>query len=652
MKKSFLLLWCCLSTFYYIAAKNNAYLPPDETVPRIVLTADTNTVLIDSQLCIKVLAYGFQDIDSLQMSIVAGGVTSQFDTLRQSETTAGIANFTNANGYLNITWKNATSGVTLPDESVLFEICVKGLAAGESGMSIVNYPTFVKAFSDNGQVQELAYNAEDWRFTYYVFPEESIALALTDTVTTPGEQVCLRLEVIAFEERLVGMQFGIKWDEKMLHLDSIKFGNIANLNNIQNFGLTHSDEGKLLFAWTDQSLVGIQLNQGDRFFEMCFQVLDTTGATAVYFSQEALPFEFFDIDLNLYNIAADNSEVYISEDPMMRPGDTNRDGIVNHVDLLNIGLGYGSSGPTRKNGSLAWQNQLVGDWAAASPLSQINYKHFDSDGNGLIEALDVLAIDANWHQTDQNFQAPDPIQIRATGAPFYIKPQQLFPEGQSVALDIILGEASQPATDVYGVAFSIVYDELLLAPGDQTVFATFDTSWLGKTGEDLLVFQKNDPAAKRMDIALVRVDGANRNGFGAIGQLHFTLPAYVGEEPADTVGLLPFRIENVHAIDVMEIEQPTTPMETTTVLDISTGINDAVIAKKVRIFPNPTSELLQVQTDRLMVLNLELRNAQGQLIMSYPADTSQISTHNLPAGLYTLRMLTTEGTVVKPFIKR
>ncbi len=651
MKKSFLLLWCVLGTFYYTFAKSNTYLPPDGSAPRIVLTADTNTVLIGSQLCIKVLAYGFQDTDSLQLSIIAGGITSQFDMLRQSETTPGIASFTNEDGYLKITWQNAQPNTTIPDGSVLFEICVKGLAAGESGMSIVNYPAFVKAYS-NGQVQEIEYNAEDWRFTYYVFPEEAIALAITDTVVKPGQQMCLRLEVVAFEERLVGMQFGVKWDEKMLQLDSIKFGNIASLNNLQNFGLTHRQQGKLLFAWTDQSLAGIQLKKGDRFFEMCFQVLDTTGATAVYFSQEVLPFEFFDIDLNLYNIAADNSEVYVSEDPMMRPGDTNRDGIVNHVDLLNIGLGYGSSGPTRRNGSLAWQDQLVGDWAATSPLSQINFKHFDSDGNGLIEALDALAIDANWHKMDQNFQASDPIQIRTTGAPFYVKPQTLFPEGQSVALDIVLGEENQPATNVYGIAFSIGYDALLLAPGDQTVFATFDTFWLGKVGEDLLVFQKNDPTAKRIDIALVRVDGANRDGFGTIGQLHFTLPAYTGEEPADTIGLLPFRLENVHAIDVMEIEQPTTPMETTTVLDVSTGINDPGVARKVRIFPNPTSELLQVQTDGLNLLNLELRNAQGQLITSYHTMTNQIVTQNLSAGLYILRILTTEGIVVKPFVKR
>ncbi|MFN7119574.1 MAG: cohesin domain-containing protein [Saprospiraceae bacterium] len=642
MKKSLLLLWCCLSAVSFTFALNNPAFPPGGS-PRIVLTADTNTVLIGSQLCIKVLSYGFQDIDSLQLSIIPGGVTSQFDNLRQSPSNTGIAQYASANGYLNITWKNATPGAALPDGSVLFEICVKGLAAGESGLHIVNYPTFVKAFSNNGQVQELAYNADDWRFTYYVFPEESIALAITDTVVVPNEQICLRVEVSAFDKSLVGMQFGIKWDPKMLQFKQVLNGDIASMNNPQNFGLNRTNEGTLRFSWTDPTLAGIRLKPGDRFFEICFTVLDTVGVTQVFFSQEVLPFEFFDIDLNLYNIAAQNSTVYISNDPVVRPGDTNRDKIVNHWDLLNIGLGYGANGPERKNASLDWQNQLVGDWAATTPLSQLNYKHFDTDGNGLIEALDAHAIEVNWQRESQNLQPSDPIETREEGAPLYVKTNRITPGNQQVTFDIMLGEANNQAANVYGIAFSITYDALL---ENENVTATFDTSWLGKVREDLLVFQKNDAAAKRIDIALVRIDGANRSGFGTIGQLHFTVPAYTGETPTDTIALLPFRIENVRAIDALEAVQPTTPLETTAVVDISTGINNPWLAQKVRVFPNPAKEILHIRATDVTVENIILYNTNGQAVL-------QNSTHNsfaiesLEAGLYFCKILTDKGLITK-----
>ena len=80
----------------------------------------------------------------------------------------------------------------------------------------------------------------------------------------------------------------------------------------------------------------------------------------------------------------------------MRPGDASNNGYCSHVDVLYVGLGFGAQGPIRQGASISWnQPQNFTLWNQ-STVNGVNYGHIDCDGNGIIDSMDIAAIDQNF----------------------------------------------------------------------------------------------------------------------------------------------------------------------------------------------------------------------------------------------------------------
>ncbi|MGZ5282484.1 MAG: hypothetical protein ACXWEY_09435, partial [Bacteroidia bacterium] len=77
------------------------------------------------------------------------------------------------------------------------------------------------------------------------------------------------------------------------------------------------------------------------------------------------------------------------------PGDANKDGIVNHLDILEIGVGFGANGLARTDTSTYWKAQQTTSWNRQTYYG-IDYKHLDCDGNGKIDANDTLTVTRNY----------------------------------------------------------------------------------------------------------------------------------------------------------------------------------------------------------------------------------------------------------------
>jgi hypothetical protein len=92
------------------------------------------------------------------------------------------------------------------------------------------------------------------------------------------------------------------------------------------------------------------------------------------------------------NVIASTSCVY--------PGDADYNGITDNDDLLPIGLAYDSIGPLRSNANIVWIGQYANDWSDTTLLN-INRKHADCNGDGIVNANDTLAIVQNWGLTHQ-----------------------------------------------------------------------------------------------------------------------------------------------------------------------------------------------------------------------------------------------------------
>jgi|GEM_PF-5476100 len=75
------------------------------------------------------------------------------------------------------------------------------------------------------------------------------------------------------------------------------------------------------------------------------------------------------------------------------PGDTNNDGTVDAIDALAIGSYFGATGPVRENASTDWEGQEVVAW------EPVDATFADTDGTGLINQTDLLAVGLNFGET-------------------------------------------------------------------------------------------------------------------------------------------------------------------------------------------------------------------------------------------------------------
>ncbi len=80
--------------------------------------------------------------------------------------------------------------------------------------------------------------------------------------------------------------------------------------------------------------------------------------------------------------------------PVVYPGDTDNNGVVDERDILPLGIFWQYSGPVRPdNPNLIWRMQPTYSWTA------LRATYVDADGNGIVEAHDICGIANNFDRT-------------------------------------------------------------------------------------------------------------------------------------------------------------------------------------------------------------------------------------------------------------
>jgi hypothetical protein len=88
-------------------------------------------------------------------------------------------------------------------------------------------------------------------------------------------------------------------------------------------------------------------------------------------------------------------------------------------------------------------------------------------------------------------------------------------------------------------------------------------------------------------------------------------------------------------------------------MDLTTGIEEALLAKQFKIFPNPAHNYLQIEVNsqELIINSIEIRDITGRLINLVVSHTDRINIEAVPAGVCFLTIKTSQGIVVKRFVK-
>jgi hypothetical protein len=334
----------------------------------------------------------------------------------------------------------------------------------------------------------------------------------------------------------------------------------------------------------------------------------------------------------------DTNVVYVTVASCVWAGDTDTNQVVNHFDILPVGLGFGQMDHIRPNADLNFDCEPGLFWANQTPQSNINYKHSDTDGDGTIDYDDTLAIVQNWGQFYVRNHTGG---VRPGGTvPLYTELWTAIPS-QTIQVPIILGDSVHPADSVYGLAFTINYDSTKVKAGSVSVL--FNSSWLGTINQDMIAVSRDNPTIGQIDVGLTRTNQMTRSGMGQIGVIQMTIKDDIIQK--SRLVRLNTHIDGARVIDNNEIEIGTTPVYTYVLITTPTGIDAVSDAAHLDIFPNPAQSLVQIQSSEAMQ-SIEVINAAGQVVLNQPLNEvlgTQVDVSKLTVGVYVLRVQTTNG---------
>lgn len=199
----------------------------------------------------------------------------------------------------------------------------------------------------------------------------------------------------------------------------------------------------------------------------------------------------------LINVVLDDFCVY--------PGDVNYDGICNNYDLLALGAAYQETGSPRAVQLTNWQGYYCPDWTGAFP-DNINYKHADCDGNGIVNYDDLAAIEQNY---GEEHDLPQPFAFTGASAISLLPTANNFiASNDTITASLNLQNiAGNSAVLGQGMAFSIEF--MVTGAHIQSANIRFDQS-MGIEGMNTMRVSHFQPISNtigRVEVGIIKTDG-------------------------------------------------------------------------------------------------------------------------------------------------
>ena len=314
------------------------------------------------------------------------------------------------------------------------------------------------------------------------------------------------------------------------------------------------------------------------------------------------------------------------------PGDTDSSKIVDQFDLFNIGFGFGQTGPARMNPSTDWVGQFAAYWNASAP-DGINYRHADTDGNGIIDDNDSLAVSLNWG-FEHDFRAEDDSRSES---PLSLELINVNDNGW-IRIGVMLGDSNQPFEDFYGIAYALEFEmDKIESSSTQIVY---EDSWVGLHGAEVLSIAKM--FSGKLHSAMVKKNQVGSNGFGKIAEIQ----CRVKEEYLNQSASLIFKVEIAEGVFADgEVFTVTGDEE---MVDLEPNSIENLLEQEISVYPNPAKEKLFYKIDPALKLEkLVLINNAGSETSMEITKKESIDLTGMPKGIYFVKFYTDQGVGVK-----
>jgi len=310
----------------------------------------------------------------------------------------------------------------------------------------------------------------------------------------------------------------------------------------------------------------------------------------------------------------------VVEPDFVWPGDANDDGVANNYDLLPLGIHIGSTGSPRDSVSIAWVKQCARDWGTLQSNGS-DRKHTDCNGDSIVSRADTTAMSTNYTRIHPKTEES---QQSSAGPVLTLIPRQsIYHPGDTVFLDVTIGDSENPVSAFYGIAFNISFDNTLVEAG--TANLIFTDSWIGSVADNLRlskVFEQSGTA----EAALTRTDHQNVSGHGTVGFLQFVVKQSIRTSQATTVSF------SGHAAVLSDGSVVSlNPLDTTIAIDGTSFIPSVDVISLFRIYPNPFSAAVVVEytLSRNSNVSLKIFDAVGRILIHTQPETQAQGKHSV-----------------------
>ncbi len=318
------------------------------------------------------------------------------------------------------------------------------------------------------------------------------------------------------------------------------------------------------------------------------------------------------------------------------PGDANSDGAANNLDVLELGLHFAQTGPSRASTSNLWQSYFANSWAGLISNGK-NLNHSDCNGDGTINLNDTLAIYNNYNLT----HAFKTNNLTITNPQLTIVPDQSFvPSGQWGSASIYLGDSSNAINNINGLAFTVdIMDNFLLVP--TSVSVDYPSSFLNPSNQNLN-FRKMTSNFGMIHTATTHTNNLNVNGFGKVGVFYFKVDPNITSLYQFNFGLI-----NANKSDANGVISPLSVGSSTSVMvGVPNGLKENNSDNNIFIFPNPTNALVNIKSNT-EIKRVELLNVTGQILLTENAKgtSHQLNLEAFAKGIYFVKIYNANGSI-------
>lgn len=466
-----------------------------------------------------------------------------------------------------------------------------------------------------------------------ILEENEVAITYQELAIDP----CNNCNVYILEE-IPGVNFGnghiLSTQHNGIGLD---FGNVSAPFNTVNIDFYHPaaavglsiNGAPFVSANSFEELISL-LPSSDIEIQLSMDPATLTGVLTFIGDIEQIELYGFE------SLAIDN--ICLSSSDNVWPGDTNTDNIANHFDLLNIGIAYQSTGPTRASVADDWDAFMGSNWAD-NFANGTNFKHADANGDGVVDLLDREVLIQNYGLAHGNIQAYEPLPYTNTDPTIYALTPTELPNAATFEIPVIAGEEGLSIEDIYGLAFTLELDPNVIDLNSITI--EYPVSWFGEPGVNTITVDKINEDGT-IEVALSRTDQNPVSGYGTIMYIRGII-----DDIAALTHSTEINVAKVYAINYEQEPMPLRPQTSKIIVtDTDDGIDRQALKNSIDIYPNPASSSIWLKNDyNLDASQINIYTQQAQLVLHIDKPAKRIDISDLAAGLYIVE-IHVEGFIV------